>query len=321
MRTIIYGAGAIGGGVGGHLARSGQDVILMSRTGHVKAINEQGLRLVTPGGTHIIHAPAVTSPEQISFKPDDVVFISVKAQNAAEALLQLSKVVRDIPIFCFQNGVGNEEVAARYFKRVYGVVVRLSASHLADGEVTVYGDPPGSLIIGCYPRGIDELAEAVAKGLRSAGFFVMLTPDIMPYKWGKLISNLFNAVGAITSATGKDVEGIIEAAQQEARGVLSQAGIRWVSMEQLAKEWPEAAAPPRATLDRGARNSTWQSLARGQTVETEYLNGEIVRLAKQSGTKAPINEQLLKISDEMATNHEPPGKYTPAQLSAILGLK
>jgi len=321
MRTIIYGAGGIGGGIGGYLARVGHDAILVARAGHVKAINEQGLRLVTTGGTQIIHAPAVTSPEQIRFKPDDVVFLSVKAQNTAEALLELSRVVKDIPIFCFQNGVGGEEAAARYFKRVYGVVVRLTASHLADGEVTVYREPPGSLVIGCYPKGIDELTEAVAKVLRSAGFFVMLTRDIMPYKWGKLVSNLFNAVGAITSARGRDVDPIIEAAQQEAKRILSQAGKRWVSMEQLAKDWPEAAGPPQATLDRGARNSTWQSLARGQTVETEYLNGEIVRLAKQLGTRAPINEKLLEISNEMEANHDPPGKYTPAQLSAILRLK
>jgi len=58
MRTIIYGAGAIGGGVGGHLARSGHDVILMSRTGHVKAINEQGCILSRPAApSSFMHRP------------------------------------------------------------------------------------------------------------------------------------------------------------------------------------------------------------------------------------------------------------------------
>lgn len=70
MRTIIYGAGGIGGGIGGHLALAGYDVILISRSGHAKAINEQGLKLITPDGTHIIRAPAVTSPDQITFKPE-----------------------------------------------------------------------------------------------------------------------------------------------------------------------------------------------------------------------------------------------------------
>lgn len=79
--------------------------------------------------------------------------------------------------------------------------------------------------------------------------------------------------------------------------------------------------PPHSTLDVPVRGSTWQSLARRQgTVETDFFNGEIVRLAKQLGREAPINETLLRISQEMATNREPPGKYTPAQLCTLLGL-
>jgi len=62
-------------------------------------------------------------------------------------------------------------------------------------------------------------------------------------------------------------------------------------------------------------------LARHQgSVETEFLNGEIVRVAKKLGLQAPINEKLVEISQEMAENHEPPGKYIPARLSEILEL-
>jgi len=45
-----------------------------------------------------------------------------------------------------------------------------------------------------------------------------------------------------------------------------------------------------------------------------------VRVAERIGIKAPLNKKLVEISQEMAAKHEPPGKYTPAQLSAILGL-
>jgi hypothetical protein len=38
------------------------------------------------------------------------------------------------------------------------------------------------------------------------------------------------------------------------------------------------------------------------------------------GLQAPINEKLVEISQEMAANHEPPGKYTPVRLSEILEL-
>ena len=67
MRFIIYGAGGIGCVIGGHLARTGHDVVLIGRPGHMEQINDHGLRLVTPSGTHILRIPAVTSPHQIAF--------------------------------------------------------------------------------------------------------------------------------------------------------------------------------------------------------------------------------------------------------------
>ena len=120
---------------------------------------------------------------------------------------------------------------------------------------------------------------------------------------------------------GDDIAPITRAARQELSNILTQAGIRCIPARELAQEWPEITLPPRARLDTEAQSSTWQSLARKQgTVETEFLNGEVVRLARKLGHQAPINETLLRVSREMADNHEPPGKYTPDQLSALLGL-
>jgi 2-dehydropantoate 2-reductase len=321
MRLIIYGAGGIGCVIGGHLARTGHNVLLIGRPGHVKAINEHGLHLVTPTGTYTLQIPAATEPDKIDYEADDVVFLCMKGQNTEAALRDLRAVTEDVPIFCFQNGVRNEEVATKYFPRVYGIMVRVGAVYLTDGEVIARRDPPGWFIIGCYPSGTDELVEAVAAELRTAGFLAKTSPDVMPYKWGKLMGNIGNAVNAITDAGGVGGNPVTDAAQQEFRNILAQAGIRWVSGKEVEQEWPEITAPLRGSLDVKARSSTWQSLARRQgAVETEFLNGEVVRLAKRLGTQAPINETLMRISQEMATNREPPGKYTLAQLSALLGL-
>lgn len=321
MRMVIYGAGAIGGVVGGHLARVGHDVTLIGRPGHVKTIQEHGLRLVTPPTTHILQVPAVTTPGHIDFGPDDVVFLCMKGQDTEDALRDLRAVAEDVPVFCFQNGVRNEEIAARYFPKVYGVKVLVGAVYLTDGEVAARRDPPGWLIVGRYPTGTDDLAETVGAKLRTADFFTMVTPNVMPYKWGKLMRNLSNAIAAITDTMGGDIAVIARAARQEAQDILSQAGIRWVSDEELAQEWPDITSKPRGTLPMRAKNSTWQSLERRLgSVEADYLNGEIVRLAEQSGLQAPVNEGLLRISHEMAANRETPGKYSPAQLSALLGL-
>jgi len=321
MRIIIYGAGAIGGVVGGHLARTGQDVTMIGRHGHVKAIQEHGLRFITPTGTHILRVQAVTTPDEINFEPDDVVFLTMKGQNTEEAVRALRRVTEDVPIFCLQNGVRNEETVNRYFPRVYGVMVRIDAVYLTDGEVMARRDPPGWLIMGRYPVGTDKLVEAVATRLRNAGFLVLVTSDVMPHKWSKLMANLTNAIEAITNASREDVNLIARAAQQELQEMLPQMDIRQVTEQELAKDWPESTIQPRSTLHVEAHSSTWQSLARRQgTVETDFLNGEVVRLAKKLGRQAPINETLLRICQEMATNCEPPGKYTPAQLCSLLGM-
>ena len=321
IRAIIYGAGAIGGVVAGHLALTGTDVVLIGRPGHMGAIQEHGLRFITPEGTHMLRMPTVTKPKQIDFRPGDVVLFCVKGQNTDEALRDLRAVVEDVPVFCFQNGVRNEEIATRYFPAVYGVMVRVGGVYVNDGEVVARRDPPGWLIMGRYPTGTDDLAEATAARLRNAGFYVLVTPDVMPYKWGKLMGNLANAIGAITNERGGEILSIIRAALQEARQILAQADIRWIAGEELAQQWPEITTQPRSSLNTKEQSSTWQSLARQQgTVETDFLNGEIVRLAKRLGVQAPVNETLLRISKEMAVKGELPGKYTSTELRGLAGL-
>ncbi|MFC1914539.1 ketopantoate reductase family protein [Chloroflexota bacterium] len=323
MKVIIYGAGAIGSVVGGHLFRAGSQVVLVGRPGHVTAIRDHGLRLITPVGTYIVRVPAVTAPDEIDFAPDDVVFLCVKSQDADEALQSLKSVAAaDVPIFCFQNGVRNEHTALQYFPRVYGVRVRIHSAFLVAGEAITRRDPPGWLVIGRYPTGTDSLAESVATDLRRAGFDVLVTPEIMPFKWGKLLRNLSNAIGAITNER-EDNEArlrLVKATQQEAQEILARAGIRWISDEEELQLWPER-MPVRSSQKMEAQSSTWQSLARGRgTVETDFLNGEIVQLARQLGRQAPINEALLRLTKEMAEKHEMPGKHASTDLLRLLGL-
>ena len=323
MRYIIYGAGGIGSIMGGHLFRTGHDVILIGRKGHVDAVNSRGLRLVTPAGTYELKIPAVTSPEEITFKKDDVVCLCMKSQDTEAAMQDLKEATSTRPIFCFQNGVSNEKTALKYYSDVYGVMVRVGAVFLADGEVVCRRDPPGWYVIGRYPHGIDALLESVAVDLRAAGYLIKLVDDAMPYKWGKLMANLSNAIDAITGSgwgTGKDTSAD-RAVYDEAVAILKKAGVTWISQEKVIEGWPET-KNVRGQFNTAAQSSTWQSLARGRaTLETDFLNGEIVRLAKSIGLEAPLNQKLIEITQKMAAGHEKPGAYTTAQLKEMLGLK
>jgi 2-dehydropantoate 2-reductase len=260
-----------------------------------------------------------TAPDEIDFRPHDVVFLCVKSQDTESAMSNLRAVVKDVPIFCFQNGVRNEKTVSKYYHHVYGVMVKSVVFFTREGEVITRGNPPGQLVIGRYPEGEDELVESVAVKLRRAGYRVVITTDIMPYKWGKLIGNLTNAIGAITNTTGEEVDQIARATQNEGKEIIAMAGIKCVSAEELQPRSNSVDERPYDGLSGVPLGSTWQSLTRRQgTVETEFLNGEIVHVAMKLGKRAPINETLLHITEEMATNHESPGKYTPAELAKIL---
>jgi 2-dehydropantoate 2-reductase len=199
-------------------------------------------------------------------------------------------------------------------------MVRVGAEYLTDGEVMCRRDPPGWYVIGCYPRGTDAFLDAVAADLRAAGYLIRTVDDVMPYKWGKLMSNLNNAIDALTGGGWDAGSRVGAAVQAEARAVLEKAGVKWISQAQVIEDWPET-KNVRAQFKTAAQSSTWQSLARRQgSVETDFINGEIVRAAARVGLKAPLNEKLIAISQEMAAGHEPPGKYTPEQLSQMLGL-
>ena len=215
-RFVIYGAGGIGGVVGSHLAMAGNKVVLIGRPAHMNAVKKNGLKLIKPEGTHIVKVTAVTSPAEAELKADDVILLTMKGQNTEAAMHDLKTVINDIPVFCLQNGVRNEEIVSRFFTRVYGTRVNIGAVYMNSGEVVCRRDPPGWLIMGVYPRGTDSFVENVGSILRNAGFYVLVTPDVMPYKWGKLMTNLGNAVGAITNDGTKAAHEITKAAQEEA---------------------------------------------------------------------------------------------------------
>nr|MBA3820190.1 ketopantoate reductase family protein [Deltaproteobacteria bacterium] len=66
--------------------------------------------------------------------------------------------------------------------------------------------------------------------------------------------------------------------------------------------------------------STWQSLARGaESLECEYLNGEIALLGRQHGVPTPLNDALLREVTRAAIVGTRAGSLSLAELSARLG--
>ncbi|TMC55356.1 MAG: ketopantoate reductase family protein, partial [Chloroflexi bacterium] len=130
MRYIIYGAGGIGSVLGGHLFRTGCEVVLVGNAAHVEAINARGLRLVTGDEPYTLRIPACKHAQALApFREDDVVLLCAKSQHTLKCLGQLRNAgaPRSLPICCCQNSISNEPLATRVFDAVYGAMIMVPA--------------------------------------------------------------------------------------------------------------------------------------------------------------------------------------------------
>jgi len=334
MRYIIIGAGAVGGTIGARLFESGHEVVLAARGSHHAALRDGGLRFATPAGVVTLPVPVVAGPDELSLRADDVLILAVKAQDSVAALDAWAwrpvtgggVAAQVVPVFCAQNGVAGERLALRRFRRVYGVCVWLPASHVHPGMVEAQGVPmTGLLPVGRYPSGVDDTARQVAADLAGSTFLAPVGGDVMRWKYGKLLTNLANAVEAVCGpalARGENAAGAAELrrrAREEGTAVLAAAGIGYASVAELAAlRGDQVRVEPVSGVRRGG-GSSWQSLTRGTgSIEADYLNGEIVLLGREHGLPVPVNELLQRLANQFAQDRRAPGSITASEMAALL---
>lgn len=181
MQLTIIGAGAIGGTIGAHMARSGHDIVLCDvDTEYVEAINRDGLRIEGPVEEFTVRVRAITPdelPEQIEH-----VAIAVKSHhtNAAAELVR-GRIAPGGYLVSFQNGftadilaeaVGRENLIVSFVN--FGADV-MGPGRVMQGNIGTFrvGEPFENVI---SPR-VSELVAALP--------YAQATDNIMGYLWGK----------------------------------------------------------------------------------------------------------------------------------------
>lgn len=322
-RFIVYGAGGIGSTIGGHLFRTGYEVLLVGNSAHVDRINKSGLRLVTLDEVYVLKVSAYKKAEElIPFRDDDVLLLTAKSQHTLTCLGQLKNAgfPKSLPIFCVQNSICNEALVTRCFDRVYGVLVSVPAIFLEPGEViNPISRNNGLLEVGLYPSGSDELARMVADAFKKAGFGGGVNDFVMKAKAAKCLENLANAMLAITDDIG-DSSQFMAAAREEAMKVWKAAGIEWEDHELFQKRIRSINGT--TIVPKGYKkkpDSSSQSLMKGSgNIEAEQLNGDVVKLGRMLDIESPYNMILWRLADEMAQKRERPGKYTVEDITRLL---
>ncbi|MEV0368855.1 2-dehydropantoate 2-reductase N-terminal domain-containing protein [Streptomyces sp. NPDC050636] len=325
MRYIIIGSGAVGGSIGGRLHESGHSVVLVARGAHFEALRHSGLRLTVPTGTLALDVPVVSRPEDVELRDGDVLVLAVKTQDSVAALDAWSArpvagggtAGERLPLVCAQNGVENERLALRRFREVYGMCVILPSSHLNPGEVIAPCGPyTGALVLGRYGTGTDDAARQIADDLEKAHFLAPVAADVMRWKYGKLLGNLANVVEAVCGSTSDaTAQDLVALAKAEGAAALDAAGIAYASAAEIT-ELRSGAVDPQPIAGERALGSSWQSLVRGAgSIETDYLNGEMVLLGREHGVPTPVNTALQHAARESVRQSREPGGLTAQELS------
>lgn len=315
MRIVVYGAGAVGGAVGGLLHRSGHEVVLIAKGAHYEALARRGLVLETPERTEALAVPVVDDPGKAELERASAVLLGMQSQDTEAALHRLAAVApRDTPVVCMQNGVENERRALRRFPRVYSMAVVIRLSRLVAGVVQVHSAPvPGVLDVGRYPSGVDELAVRLASALRDATFRSEAMADVLRWKYAKLIWNLSNAATALCGP-GASSSDLVRAAREEGVTVLRASGIDFASEEEERRRQADVVKLPTESGQwRGG--SSWQSVARRSgSIETDFLGGEIVLLGRLAGIRTPVNALLQWEASRLVESGDLPGREDPDEL-------
>ncbi|MEX5709050.1 rhodanese-like domain-containing protein [Parafrankia sp. FMc6] len=326
-RYVIIGAGAVGATVAAQLHGAGIDAVLVARGANLEALRAGGLRYIRPDSDRRLPLPAVGGPDEIDLLPGDVLVLATKSQDTEALVAQWAwqpvrpggTAAEQLPILLLQNGVENARTALRRFDTVIDAVVIIPSSYSTPGEVVSPAAPlAGAFYLGRAPRGESAAATRIAADLRRAQFGVKVVPDVERWKAGKLLGNLAYNLDAVYPP-GKARETLGAALVTEAREVLTNAGVEVTDLlsgdtglDLSGFVLHDIPGHPRQG------SSTWQSLARGASVESDFLNGEIALLARLHGTSAPLNAGVQRHIALAARGGLAPGGLGESDIAELL---
>lgn len=306
MKVCIAGAGAIGGYIAIHLARSGVDVCMIARGPHLEQMRSGGLRLQIGGQEWVEHIPC--SEDAVTFGPQDYVFITLKAHSIDEAAPSLAPLIgpsttlvtasNGLPYWFFHvpdvqyqgltlSSVDPDGVQRVHFGvgRAVGCVVFPATELVAPGVIR--HEHGGKFPIG-EPTGVSTpRIERLHELMEASGLEAPIRGDIRDEIWLKLWGNVcFNPVSALTCAPIDAIvgdigtRGVLMAIMKEAQAIGDRLGLR-LRVDAERRLAGAAALGPH-------KMSMLQDLERSRPLETQALVGVMKELGVVTNVPTPV---------------------------------
>lgn len=314
----ILGAGAIGGTLAWHLARSGHRVVIVDLdTDHVRAIREHGVRLRRDDQTLPQPVSAALTPDEVQ-EPLRRVLLAVKAHATDGAARWLApRLAPDGFVVSLQNGL-NEAVIAQHIgqQRTVGAFVDLFADIIEPGVISDGG--AGALAVGELTGDISPRVRQLVADLQAWGP-ALATANVTGYLWSKL------GFGAMLTATALADAPMAEllhrhrvTAHTLATEIFTVAGAAGIELEPFDAFEPRAYTPSASVADSDAatdrlvawlstqakdRSGIWRDIAlhhRPTEIPTHYA--PVLALADNHAIPVPLLRALLGQLAEVETD-------------------
>lgn len=279
FKVQIFGAGALGSLFGALIQEAGYDVHFVARGKQLEAL-KKSLRVE---GLRKMELKVKVSDKAVNA---DVTFVTVKAYDTENAAKSLAKVNPGV-VCSLQNGIGNEEILARYLDNVVGGVTTYGANLKDFGVVVFAGE--GVTYIGEFKG---EGVEKVEEVLRSSGINVEIVEDVKEKIWEKAVVNsVINPITAIFKVKNGEIlknEFLWEIAEKTAK-----------ESENVAKSMGydiDAVNAVKIVAEKTAENisSMLQDVLRNRRTEIDFINGAIVREGLKKNLDVCYNSFLWK---------------------------
>jgi 2-dehydropantoate 2-reductase len=312
MRILVFGAGAVGGYIGGILTAAGADVTLVARGAQHDALKQRGLVLEgkTSGRPEPIPVRVCRPGEERP--PYDLVIVGLKSQQIAGAAAHMVKLLaRDGMMLLGQNGLpywyfekldsplrgsrlesldpGGVLARTIPIDAVIGGVMNKPADLVEPGRIRLADQPTDRLAIGELDNRITPRLAAIKAVVEPAGWPVVVSDDIRAVKWRKLMSNgVFNPLAALTQSTHRQI-GDYEPTRRIARMMIDE--VLAVAASVGVKPDMNAGQMIGDVRKRvGILSSTLQDVRFGRELELDALINSVIDMGRLTGVPTPFLE-------------------------------
>lgn len=300
MNILMIGAGGIGGYYAAKLFEAGHSLVLTARGSHLRALQQNGLKLDYEGNVTECKLPAVDHESLVrEYHPDDfdLIVIALKSTSTESLVQELGEWLKGgaAAVLSIQNGIDNERIIAKVVgedRVIGGLAVRIGGHIIEPG--CVYAEGVAQIIMGAWPVDTNATSDRQAflkkleAGFQSAGIPTTMTSDIRRELWRKLVIN--NGVNPLSALTGLDTRSLTRHPEfaKIVYGMMS---------ETVAASRADGINLSREDLDEmfdlisnfnGIKTSMLVDKEKGRPMELDTIAGAVLKRCEQVGVAAPF---------------------------------